>query len=400
MSPRPIVIAGAGIAGLTAALALAARGFPTRIFERSQHLQETGAGLQLSPNATRLLVRQGLLANLQKVAVQPQAIALRSARDLRRLAQVPLGEAATRRWGAPYLTIHRADLQRVLLDAVARSPDIELTTGAAVRGVRRGGDRLTVSIESVGGSQNVDCGLLIGADGVWSTLRDGARPSRYTGYLAWRATVQPDERTGRIVPPDRVTAFLHRGFHLVAYPVRAGKAINLVAISPAPTGAEGWANDADLSRLKAAMRGTAGELFDLVSQAEAWTTWPLHEVPQQGPWTDGDALALIGDAAHAMTPYSAQGAAMAVEDAVTLAAAVARTPDDMGAALRLYEETRKPRVKRVGARGAFNRFTWHATGPVAFIRDRVLALRSPERLAGDFDWLYGWDAEGPFDPQN
>jgi salicylate hydroxylase len=393
MSPRPIVIAGAGIAGLTAALALAGRGFSTRIYERSHHLQEVGAGLQLSPNATRLLERLGVLADLQKVAVQPEAIALRRARDLSLLAQVPLGEAATRRWGAPYLTIHRADLQRVLLDAVKRAPDIELTTGAAVCGVRRGGARLAVSIERQGERENVDCGLLIVADGVWSTLRAAERPSRYTGHLAWRATVQPDESSNRLVPPDRVTAFLHGRFHLVAYPVRGGRTINLVAIAPAPAGPDGWSNDADLSRLKAAMRGAAGELSDLVGRAEGWTTWPLHEVPQSGKWTDGDALALIGDAAHAMTPYAAQGAAMAIEDAVTLAAAVARTPDDMASALGLYEETRKPRVKRVGARGAFNRFTWHAAGPVAFVRDQVLALRSPETLAGDFDWLYGWDAE-------
>ena len=384
-----IAIAGAGVAGLTAAVAFARAGFRVRLFERAGKLEEVGAGLQLSPNATRILERLDVLGALAPMAVRPLAIEMRKAASLRRLAQVPLGEDAERRWNSPYLTVHRADLQAALLATVARHDSIELVTNAAVRSVTFGDGQVSLALDS----GEVACLFAVGADGVWSTLRQqiGAgqgHASRYTGYLAWRAMALP---SAGLLPADRVTAWLHPGFLLVAYPVRAGAQVNLVAVTRSPAAAERWSNEADTAQLVAAMKGAAPALKELVARAGPWMTWPINEVPRETPWTDPAGLALVGDAAHAMSPYAAQGAAMAIEDAAVLAAAVERFPDDLSAALSRYERQRRERIRKVAARGAFNRFTWHASGPVALARDLVLSRRSPKRLAADLDWLYGWD---------
>lgn len=238
--------------------------------------------------------------------------------------------------------------------------------------------------------------LCVAADGVWSTVRAlaGARArSRFTGQVAWRATrrLEGDDRAlSAICAPDVVSAFLHPGFHLIAYPVRAGSAINLAAFTPGAELAEGWSSAPDASPLVAATRDVAGPLAALIASTAAWTAWPIHDVDMEIPWTASSGLALIGDAAHAMTPFAAQGAAMAIEDAETLAASIAAGPDT-AASLASWERMRRRRVRRVARRGAFNRFVWHAGGAVAAARDLVLRARRPEKLAADLDWLYGWE---------
>lgn len=399
MGSRPprITIVGAGIAGLSAAIALARRGFAAQVIERAARFEAIGAGIQLSPNATRILGRLGVLERLGPVAVRPEAIELRRADSLRLLATVPLGAAAEQRWGAPYVTAHRADLHAALIETAKEHPEIALTTGAVVRDVAFGDQGAMLSVEQGASVDTIEADLVIGGDGVWSTLRAscGGRPSRFTGHLAWRAMVGADVEAVRgVVAPDRVTAFLHPGFHLVSYPVRAGDAINLVAIAPGDPKPQGWSEHGDRQALEAAMQGASPSLRAMTDAAGSWGLWPIHDVPHAGPWSNGAGLVLVGDAAHAMSPHAAQGAAMAIEDAETFAAVLAKTPDEPGTAIAAYEAARRPRVARVARRGAFNRFTWHAGGPIAFVRDRVLALRSPERLAADFDWLYGWDRRG------
>lgn len=400
MTRQDIIIAGAGIAGLTAAIALAARGFSCSIFERSERLEEVGAGLQLSPNATRLLDRLGVLELLRPHAVQPEAVLLRKAGTLGQLARVPLGENAERRWSVPYLVVHRADLQNALLERVSREPNIRLTTSAEIRAAIPIETGVRVSIDVPGASRTLDGLLLIGADGVWSKTRALVGPSaksRFAGEVAWRTTIASDSPGGRMLceigANTVVTAFLHPGAHLIVYPVRAGTAFNLVAFTPGERIADGWSGNADIAILLKALRGVAAELNQLVQAAGPWTVWPIHTVDPTGPWTSGGAVALIGDAAHAMTPFAAQGAAMAIEDAVTLAALVAETPAGMAAALAQWEAKRRPRIQRVARRGALNRFAWHAGGPVALARDLFLKTRSPEGLAADMDWLYGWEPD-------
>lgn len=396
MQSRHVVIAGAGIAGLTAALAFARHGIGVRIYERSPVLEEVGAGLQISPNATRILDRLGVLDLVSAAAVRPEAVVLRDAATLVERARVPLGAAAERRWKAPYLVAHRADLQSALLARVTENPLIEIATGATVDAAVPQADGLTVSVTQGGIGSYEQAWLLVAADGVWSASRRLVGPnekSRFSGELAWRTTIPADSELGRqfarVTSLTTVTTFLHPGFHLIAYPIRAGHAVNLVAFTPGTAIAEQWSGETDAGALKRAMHGTAPALSRLVQEAGPWTVWPLHTVDPSRPWTSPAGIVLIGDAAHAMTPFAAQGAAMAIEDAYTLADATV-VASNMAEALAQWEAARKARVLKVTRRGALNHFAWHAAGPVALARNLFLRLKSPASLAADMDWLYGW----------
>ncbi|CDX27391.1 FAD dependent oxidoreductase [Mesorhizobium sp. ORS 3324] len=398
---RQVVIAGAGIAGLTAALAFAERGHAVTVLEQARQLEVVGAGLQLSPNATRILRRLGVLDRLAASAIRPEAVVLKDAATLRELARVPLGQAGENRWGAPYLAAHRADLQAALTTRVAEHPEIRLVTGARVTEIAVAPQDIAVSAGTDGGTIEAAGGLLVGADGVWSSVRRllaGIDPAfgknRFSGELAWRATVAAESAAGQafaaIGATDCVTAFLHPGFHMVAYPVSKGSAFNFAAFTKGERIAEGWSGHTDPAILSGAMRGTSPALGRLVALAGPWTAFPIHTVEQKR-WTMPQGIALIGDAAHAMTPFAAQGAAMGIEDAAMLADLVAEFSTDPRQSLAAWENLRRPRIENVLRRGALNRLAWHAWGPVAIARNLVLATRSAEKLAADLDWLYGWE---------
>lgn len=396
---RQVIIAGAGVAGLVAAVAFARRGFSVRVYEKSPRLEEVGAGIQLSPNATRALDELGLLDAMLPAASHPSAVVLRSgrSRSLTKLASVPLGGEAKARWGAPYLVLHRADLQSALLSMVSREADITLTTGATVRDMAIHPLGVTASIDVDGRIFEAKGLLLVGADGVWSTIRGlagEAGKSRFSGRIAWRTTIRTESPQAALFAElgaqGDVTAFLHRDTHLVCYPVRAGGSINLVAISKGAETKESWSVREDAAGAHKAFARAAPKLRTLVRDISNWTAWPLHTVETTMPWTIPGGVALIGDAAHAMMPYAAQGAAMAIEDAVRLADFVAASPADLPRALGAWEAERRPRIARVAKRGALNERAWHARGITALGRNLVLRSRSPQRLAKDLDWLYGW----------
>ncbi|MDX8520937.1 FAD-dependent monooxygenase [Mesorhizobium dulcispinae] len=398
---RQVVIAGAGIAGLTAALAFAGRAHAVTVLEQARQLEAAGAGIQLSPNATRILRQLGALDRLRLSAIRPEAVVLKDAATLRELARVPLGQAGEDRWGAPYLVAHRADLQAALTARMAEHPEIQLITGARVTGIAVAPQDIVVTAQRDGGSTEIAADLLVGADGVWSSVRSqlaGREPaftrSRFSGELAWRATVAAESAGGEafaaIGAIDCITTFLHPGFHMVAYPVSKGSAFNLAAFTKGERIAEGWSGHADPAILASAMRGTSPKLARLVDLAGPWTAFPIHTVEQRR-WTMPEGIALIGDAAHAMTPFAAQGAAMAIEDAAMLANLVVDILTDPRQSLTIWENLRRPRIEKVLSRGALNRLAWHAWGPVAIARNLVLATRPAEKLAADLDWLYGWE---------
>jgi salicylate hydroxylase len=382
MSIKHAAIVGAGMAGLTAALALARKGISSEIIEQAPQLGEVGAGLQLSPNATRVLASLGVLSDLEQHWLEPNAISLVSGRDLRHLASVPAGDFARKRWGYPYGVLHRSTLQQALLRAVLNQPHCRLHLGQRVQGI---------GAEALGSITGRKPDLVIGADGAWSVARDaiqGGPTVSFSGNIAWRFTISQSGAPS-FLSRNGVTAYLGAKAHLVSYPLKEIDGFNLVAIAAGTKSDESWAIDADAARRAMLLEQFSGwhrDIRTILAGAEQPTFWPLYEA-SDGNWHNGRDTVLIGDAAHAMMPFSAQGAAMAIEDAFSLAAHVARAP--LPLALATFSTERKTRAARVKARGDFNRFAYHARGPFRIGRDIVLSLRPAEKLAADLDWLYG-----------
>jgi salicylate hydroxylase len=388
MSIKTAAIIGAGVAGLTAALSLARHGIRTEIVEQAPQLGEVGAGLQISPNASRILAQLGALDEIERHWAEPDEIRLASGVTLKPLAAVPTGELARKRWGAPYGVLHRSTLQQSLLAKVLHNPLCSLHLGCRVELPDR------TEIERLIGLQP---DLIVGADGVWSSVRKLIKDSpkvSFSGNIAWRFTTAAAEAP-RFLDPVNVTAYLGPNSHLVAYPLKEIDGFNIVAIAAGIDPGETWSADGNAGQRALLLRqfsGWNGEICKLLASIEQATFWPLYEA-SSGRWQNGRDTVLIGDAAHAMMPFSAQGAAMAIEDAFELAGEVAGTLP-LPEALSHFETARKARATRVRHRGSFNKFVYHAGGPVRFGRDLVLSLRSPQSLAGDLDWLYGYRARG------
>lgn len=391
-----ILIVGAGVAGLTAALALAARGFPVKIFEKSRELSEVGAGLQLSPNATRLLDRLGVLDRLMPSSVVPDAVFLQDGLRGGTILRMPLGETARKRWGAPYIVCHRADLQRALLDEARAQPNITLYLGTTISQINDTAGGVVVRVEQDNHIQEHGAQLLIAADGVWSHTRNASGRSdeaRFTGHVAWRTTVKPtDIPPGLLGSEIGVMAWVGPSAHLIAYPVRAGSLINLVVITSGEAGPKQWANASEISDVRSQFSGWTPAIRSLIEQERDWTCWPLYEMPTSRFVINAHTV-LIGDAAHALPPFAAQGAAMAIEDACALANHLSPSDPNWSQALKRFETARAGRVQKVAKRGSLNRFVYHASGPVAFVRNRLMQLRPAESFAADLDWLYSFDAD-------
>jgi salicylate hydroxylase len=396
---RTIFIAGAGIGGLTAALALAARGFRVVVMEKAERLEEVGAGLQLSPNASRILVSLGLKERLAARAVVPEAISIMSARAGGELIRLPLGEAASQRAGTPYWVIHRADLQSALAAQVADHPDVELRLGCQFEDAAIHAKGLTV-VQRSGNTRRQDLALaLIGADGVWSTVRNhlfaDVQP-QFSGSIAWRGTLDanqlPREYTAR-----RVQLWMGPSAHLVAYPISGGRQINVVAILPGIWNRPGWGAPGDMVELKNAFASSRwpGPARMLINAVDTWRRWALFTLPEGGNWSKG-AIALLGDAVHAMLPFAAQGAGMAIEDAAVLAKALSEgqtdTADNVAAALKRYARLRQTRVTHVQRAARRQGQIYHLTGPIALARDLTIRALGPQRMLARQSWIYDWQA--------
>jgi salicylate hydroxylase len=394
---RTIFIAGAGIGGLTAALALAARGFRVVVIEKAERLEEVGAGLQLSPNASRILISLGLKERLAARAVVPEAISIMSARAGGEVIRLPLGEAASQRAGAPYWVIHRADLQSALAAQVADHPDIELRLGCQFEDATSHAKGLTV-VQRSGNARRQDLALaLIGADGIWSTVRNhlfqDVQP-QFSGLIAWRGTLDANQLP-RQYTARRVQLWMGPSAHLVAYPISGGRQVNVVAIVSGEWNRPGWGAPGETNELKEVFAAARwpGPARMLLNAVDSWRRWALFTLPEGGDWSKG-TIALLGDAVHAMLPFAAQGAGMAIEDAAILAKALSEgqtdTAENIAAALTRYARLRRTRVALVQRTARRQGRIYHLTGPIALARDLTIRALGAQRMLARQSWIYDW----------
>lgn len=384
-----VAIVGAGIAGLTAALSFARHGVSSDIIEQAGELAEVGAGLQLSPNAARLLAELGVMPEIEARWTEPVSVDLASGRTLAPLLSLPMGAVARTRWGAPYGVLHRSTLQRALLDAVTRNPLCRLHLGKRME---------NATLDGIAATTFRDHDLIVGADGVWSAARFAVPSSpvaTFSGNVAWRFTVAAKDVPSAI-NKSAVTAYLGSGGHIVAYPLKEVGGFNIVAIALGADPGATWRAESSgqqKAMLLAQFRDWSPDIVRLLSSSENPTFWPLYQAGP-GRWHNGRDTVLIGDAAHAMMPFAAQGAAMAIEDAFELAGTLAGTTLPVPQSLAAFEALRLPRIEKARKRASLNRFAYHATGPVRLARDFVFSTRPTEAFLKDFDWLYGYRAKG------
>ena len=382
-----VLIAGGGIGGLTTAIALERNGMGAVVIERSRFADETGAGIQLGPNATRALRGLGALDAVEAVAFKPDALQLYDGVSGAGLASMPLGSDAETRYDAPYLTLHRADLHAGLLAACRGTGAIELRDDFDVTEVDMLADHV---IATSANEAEVEGSCLIAADGLWSGFRRRIAPDvdlRFSGATAWRALLPRADVPAPFDSPD-VGLWLGPRSHLVHYPVRGGRDLNIVAVVEGGTAKQGWNRRAEREELLPAVDRWAAPAKGLLEMVETWRCWSLFRLKPLRRWSDG-RIALLGDAAHPVLPYLAQGAALAIEDAVTLAVSLKECKADPLLAFARYEQLRRHRTDRVQREAARNGRLYHLRGPLASARNFMLKQRGSEALLQIFDWVYG-----------
>jgi salicylate hydroxylase len=392
--PAHILVAGGGIGGLAAALALSRRGHRADVFEQAAAFAEIGAGVQLGPNVTRRLRQLDLDAGLAAIAARPDALVVHSAESGAELARMPLGDTMQQRYGAPYVCVHRADLHGLLFDAVRARGNGTLVTAARIQQVETSDDLVCLSSTDARAWEGE---AIVGADGLWSIVRRqldtplADEPPRVTGHTAWRAMAEQASLPAAL-RRTQVHVWLGPRLHAVAYPVRGGDWLNVVVIAEsAPAGdARDWDQSGSIAALKQAMGRSCAGLQALLDAMPGWRAWSLGD---RAPMTSAadmahERVALVGDAAHPMVPYLAQGAGMAIEDAVALADALGDgSAVDVPAAFALYAEARWARNAQVQARARRNGEIFHATGAVRLGRDMAMRVLGARLL--DQPWLYG-----------
>jgi salicylate hydroxylase len=384
------LVVGGGIGGLSAALCLAQQGLTVTVLEQSAGFGEIGAGIQLSPNCTRVLHHLGLAEPLRAAGFLPEGTEMRHWRRGHLIASNPLGDTVRERYGFPYYHIHRADLIRVLAQAAAEHPRITLHTGARVTAIEEHADGVRVHA----GNASHEGALLVGADGIHSVVRShlfGEEAPRFTGHVAWRALVPAASLPAGLVRPMS-TVWWGPGRHFVHYFVRGGELVNCVCVvEKQGWELESWTERGDHAELRRDFAGWHESLQTLIAamDPQACYKWALFDRPPLPQWGRG-RITLMGDACHPTLPFMAQGAAMAIEDAAVLARHAARglAEGDPAAALTRYADIRRPRTSRIQAGSRRNATVFHLSGIKAWLRNRAVA-RARNQVT---DALYRHDA--------
>lgn len=388
----PIVIAGAGIGGLTSALSFARAGHAVHVYEQASALGEVGAGIQLSPNAMKVLDSLRLGRRIRDVAFEPMFAAIRHHRTGATFFSSPLSPLCQDRYGAPYLHVHRADLHAVLVEA-AITAGVQLHLGSRTTGYRLDGAGARLLLED---EEAPLASLIVGADGVRSRIRDhmlGAGRARFTGHVAWRGTVKTDRLKPGLVKPG-ATVWVGPRRHVVTYYIQGGETVNFAAFEERPEcKQESWAGRGDPLKLRKTFENWHPEVSEVARLVDEPSMWALTDREELPRWSDGP-VTLLGDACHPTLPYMAQGAAMAIEDAFVLATLV--SSGAVPQALVAYERLRKPRTTMLQGIAQKNGGMFHMTGGLAD-QLRLALLRSGRVLPANLklrplDRIYGHDA--------
>lgn len=386
----PVLVAGGGIGGLAAALALTRRGLPVRVLEQSQQLGEIGAGIQLGPNAFAAFDALGVGPIARGRAVYVDEMVMHDALDETLVGRIPTQEAFLRRFGNPYAVIHRADVHQSLLDGVQASGRIEVATSTCVQRIEQDADGVTVH-DTQG---RVHRGrFLVGADGVKSAVRRQyvGDEARVSGHVVYRAVVDRADFPAEL-QWNAASIWVGPNCHLVHYPLRGGEQYNVVVTFHSRNKEEWSVREGSRAEVQSYFEGICPKARQLIDLPKDWKRWATADREPIGQWVFGRAV-LLGDAAHPMLQYLAQGACMALEDAVTLGEALAVTGDDLGRAFELYQRSRVARTARVVLSAREMGRIYHAKGVERLVRNDLWKGRSPERFYDAMEWLYGWTAE-------
>jgi salicylate hydroxylase len=388
---QQVLIVGGGIGGLAAALALARKQIPSQVIEQAAEFKEIGAGIQLGPNVFRMLEILGLIEPISALAVFPNNLIMMDSVGGEEITRIPLGEAFRKKFHHPYALIHRADLHNVLLEACRKSSLIRLDASQKVVDVDETASGVAVKTESGKAYRGA---ALIGADGLWSTIRQmivGDGKPKPAGHITYRAVLPAAEIPEQYRWRD-MAFWAGEKVHFVLYPLRTGDLFNLVAVFHSDRYEEGWDSFGDPAELHERFAKTCAPVRLLLNKIESWRMWVLCDRPPIKEWSRG-RITLLGDAAHPMLQYLAQGAGMSIEDAVCLADKVVAAQGDYAAAFLSYQAARYLRTGRVQIMARVYGEFYHASGVARELRNIMLGSRTPEEAMAGMEWLYGAQPE-------
>ena len=389
-----MIIVGGGIGGLAAALACGQAGARPQVLERAATFSEVGAGIQMGPNVTRTLHAWGLAEDLQEIGFVPRKLDAKDTQTGQIIGTLRLGQRSLDTYGAPYFTVHRADLHRVLLKKIRSSGQAELRLDSEVQGLQQNADGIQISGTNLPASltELSKFAAMVGADGLWSKTRQFVVPPtapRVTGLLAYRALVPMQSIPEKLRLQD-VNVWVGPRVHAVLYPVKCGEYLNLVVVvqGPPPASLDDWDHAGNKQDLEAAMGPIHADLRNMLAAVPAWRLWPLCDRPPiKGPHEMAKGrIALLGDAAHPMRPFLAQGAGMAIEDAAELARSWARADLQVEDRLQMYAQARWARNAQVQQRSIRNGQIFHLQGPLRWGRNVAMKLMGEPLM--DVPWLY------------
>jgi salicylate hydroxylase len=389
-----IVVIGAGIGGLTAALALQKKGFDVQVIEQAKELGQVGAGLQISPNGNRILAALGLTDAMARVASEPQGKKVRLWNSGQTWNLFDLGAASRERYGFPYLTVHRGDLHQVLVDAVTALKADAITTGVRIDRMATRGDKVAVFS---GGREIAVADVVVGADGVHSQVRQcliGEDRPRFSGIIAWRGVIDATKLPAHLRQPYGYN-WVGPGAHVIHYPLRGGELLNFVgAVEQQGWEVESWSEQGSIEACLQDFAGWHDDVQTLIRALHTPFRWALMGREPMPRWSYG-RVTLLGDACHPTLPFLAQGAVMALEDGFVLARCLEASPGDPVAALARYEQARMERTARIVQGSAANAARFHnpqlahAEGAAAYVDEQW----SEERVKERYDWLFSYNAE-------